>query len=65
MRRTKPMNEIKRLMSEYGLTIKALSDKFGIPYRTVQNWHSGTSKCPDYTARMIKELLDHEKKAED
>lgn len=59
------MNEIKRLMAEYGLTIKALSDRFGIPYRTVQNWHSGANKCPEYTANMIKIILEYDKQAED
>lgn len=59
------MNDIKSIMSEHELSIKALSDKFGIPYRTVQNWHSGTSKCPDYTANMIRAILEYEKKAED
>lgn len=53
--------KILQIIKTYGLSRKALSDKFGIPYRTVQNWCAeGTSnyrECPEYVANMIETIL--------
>lgn len=32
---------------------KAVANRFGIPYRTVQNWYRGERTPPEYVARMI------------
>ena len=45
----------------YGYSQSALARRFGIPLRTVQNWHSGANKAPDYLLRMMQEILDKEK----
>lgn len=45
-------------LSERKLKMKFISDRFGIPYSTLQNWKSGINKCPDYLLRMMKEILD-------
>lgn len=34
-------------------SIKELSDKFNIPYRTIQNWKSKINRMPDYLYYMI------------
>lgn len=48
---------IKGIMSQYGYNIKRLSDRFEIPYRTVQNWASGQRECPEYIVKMMDEIL--------
>lgn len=48
---------IKELCTEYGLTQTELSQRFGIPYRTVQDWYRGVRVPPEYVVRMIEELL--------
>lgn len=52
---------IKELMNKYGLTMKDISDRFNIPYRTIQNWcaNSGNNKrkCPEYVIEMMDQIL--------
>lgn len=36
---------------------RELARRFGIPYRTMENWSSGTNQCPAYVKRMMMELL--------
>jgi DNA-binding transcriptional regulator YiaG len=31
-----------------GMSRKDVSRKLGIPYRSLENWEKGLSKCPDY-----------------
>lgn len=49
--------DVKSICRAAGLTQAALAARFGIPKRTVENWCSGANKCPDYTRRMMCELL--------
>lgn len=49
---------IHTIMYNFDLTIKEVSDQFGIPYRTVQNWAGGISTPPNYTLIMMYNLLD-------
>lgn len=51
---------IKELMDKYRYNIKQLSDRFSIPYRTVQNWASGQRECADYIVKMMDEILKKE-----
>lgn len=48
---------VKELMKKHHLTMKALSLRFGIPLRTVENWSAGVNTPPDYLVRMMDELL--------
>lgn len=41
------MNKIKELRLAAGLTQLALSEKSGIPYRTIQSWEEGTRRPSD------------------
>lgn len=52
---------IKEICEKYGLSQTALAKKFGIPLRTVQDWHGGRRKAPDYVVNMIDRLLSLEK----
>jgi putative transcriptional regulator len=51
------MEQLKDIMITYGLSLKALSDRFKIPYRTVQNWVGGKSNPPGYVINMIGWIL--------
>ena len=51
---------IKELMNKYRYNIKQLSDRFNIPYRTVQNWASGQRECAEYIVKMMDEILSKE-----
>lgn len=46
-------NPIKELLNRKSLRIKDLSDILGAPYRTVQDWASGTNKPPAWALRLI------------
>lgn len=52
---------IAQICERYGLSQTALAKKFEIPLRTVQDWHAGRRKAPDYVVNMIARLLDLEK----
>ena len=41
------------LFNEYDFTIKGFSDRFEIPYRTVQNWRNRISEPPLYVIKTI------------
>lgn len=49
---------IHTIMNSFSLSIKEISDQFGIPYRTVQNWAGGVSTPPNYILIMMYNLLD-------
>jgi putative transcriptional regulator len=52
---------IALMCERYGLSQTALAKKFDIPLRTVQDWHAGRRKAPDYVISMMTRLLDLEK----
>ena len=45
------------IMWTANMTIKQISDRFNIPYRTVQNWSNGTRVAPQYVLDMMAEIL--------
>ena len=49
---------VREICAAAKLSQKALSQRFCIPYRTVQNWCSDVNKCPDYVRLMILKLLN-------
>lgn len=51
---------IKEVCGQYQISQSALARRFGIPLRTVQDWHSDRRKPPEYVVRMLVELLDKE-----
>ena len=56
---------IEKLMRDHNITQTQLSKRFGIPYRTIQNWKAlgkNRRECPDYVLRMMNEILSNEKK---
>lgn len=56
------MQTIKELCDKYGLGQTALAERFGVPLRTVQDWHAGRRTPPDYVVAMMDELLSLKRK---
>ena len=50
----------KELRNLSGMTQKEFSNYFSIPKRTIENWDSGTSKCPDYLLQLLTYKLSKE-----
>ena len=48
---------IKEICQKYNLGQTALSRRFGIPLRTVQQWYAGDRNPPPYVVDMITEIL--------
>ena len=48
---------IQEFIKTSGMTHKQLSDRFGIPKRTVEDWSRGVRKCPEYVVNMMIEIL--------
>ena len=46
-------NAINEARRAAGLTIKALSELLGAPYRTVQNWCDGSRTPPPWLQRLV------------
>ena len=51
---------IKDICTKYGLNQTELAKRFGIPLRTVQDWHSDRRTPPEYVLRMIVEILERD-----
>lgn len=51
------MMTIRDILVATGMTQKALSQRFDIPLRTVENWATGKRECPVYIRKMMIELL--------
>lgn len=49
---------IQEFIKTSGMTHKQLSERFGIPKRTIEDWSRGARKCPEYVVKMMQELID-------
>ena len=48
---------IKELREDMGITVKAFSQLFEIPYRTIQGWEYENHRTPEYTLHLIAYAL--------
>lgn len=48
---------IKDICLKHRISQSELSRRYGIPLRTVQDWHSGIRTPPPYVVKMIDTLL--------
>lgn len=51
------MNAIKDARLRSGLTQQQMSDRLGIPKRTIENWEGGQRSCPEWAERLIIDKL--------
>lgn len=49
---------VSEICQKYAMKQTELANRFGIPLRTVQEWHAGRRTPPDYIIRMMCELLE-------
>ena len=49
--------EFAKFLELSGKTMKQISSRFSIPYRTVQDWKSGKGNCPKYVLNMMHEIF--------
>lgn len=49
---------IKEARLNVGLTQQSMSDLLGIPKRTIENWETGSRKCPEWTEKLIIDKLE-------
>lgn len=48
---------VKDVADDAGISQRALARRFGIPYRTMEEWGRGFNKCPAYLVIMMQECL--------
>lgn len=48
---------VREISTVAGLSHRKLAERFGIPYRTMENWCNDVSTCPPYTCLMMQECL--------
>ena len=51
----------KEVLEVSGMTLKQFSNYFGIPYRTVQDWHAEKRTPPDYVLSLLLYKIENEK----
>ena len=49
--------DMKDVVAYSGMKMSEFSERFVIPYRTLQDWCNGTNPCPIYTKLMLCEIL--------
>lgn len=49
---------IKEARLKAGLTQQAMSERFGIPKRTIENWEGGQRKPPEWAERLLLDKLE-------
>ena len=52
---------IQSLLADHGLTQTALSKRFGIPLRTVQDWCAERRTPPPYVITLLQIALENQK----
>ena len=51
-----PARRVKALRLRLGLTQTGMTESFGIPRRTIQEWEAGRRVPPEYVLRMLEAL---------
>ena len=53
---------IKELRALTKLSQRDFADRYNIPRRTIENWESETTKCPDYVVELLEFRVKHDVK---
>ena len=51
------MKTIKEIREYSGLSQAKFSEKYGIPKRSLENWESGSRKCPYYVVSLLERAV--------
>lgn len=51
------IRDISELIESAGMPMTEISKRYGIPYRTLQNWKNGVRIPPPYVTKMLSEIL--------
>lgn len=52
------MRTVREARIYAGLTQVKMSELLGIPKRTIENWETGSRKCPEWAERLVVEKLE-------
>lgn len=52
--------KIEEVRKKYNFSRADLCRWLGIPYRTLENWEKGTTKCPQYMENLIVEKIERD-----
>ena len=55
------LKELEQLKEDSGLSWRKFAESFGIPYRTLQDWHLGNRPMPEYILRLMVYKVETEK----
>lgn len=47
----------KELREHLNVSRAEFSRRYNIPVRTLENWESGRSQCPDYVAQLLERAV--------
>lgn len=50
----------RELREASGMNQREFGEYFGIPLRTVQNWHGEQRECPEYLLNLMRYKLEKE-----
>lgn len=53
---------INDILTKYGLSMAEINRRYGIPYRTLQNWKEGKREAPDYVLNLLDKCLQFDNK---
>lgn len=53
------MITINELFEHWDVTRQDICESLNIPYRSLQNWLTGSRKCPDYVILLLDEWMSH------
>ena len=53
--------ELEKIKEESGLSWRKFAESFGIPYRTMQDWHLGNRPMPEYILRLMVYKVETER----
>lgn len=48
---------IKEIREATGLKMTKFAEKYGIPYRTIQNWEGGVTEAPEYVLDLLAKVV--------
>lgn len=51
---------INEIRTKTGLNRAKFAERYGIPYRTLQDWELGKNKVPEYIKNLLEKVVRYE-----